>query len=389
MSSENKYKILTICSWYPNKLKPTLGNFVQKHAEVIATQNETIALAIFPDEKLKEHEITDTQKGSLREIIVYYPKKSKGFKLFRLAQNFFSHRKAFKIAYKRVLEHYGKPDLVHLNIVYPLGIWAVWLKWRYKIPFVITENSSGFHVTSEHAYPKHILMLCKIILRNAYYILPVSDNLKKNLQRLSPKGNYDIICNVVDEKLFTKNANSTFDQKRLIHISTGVDEIKNVSGMVRVMRELKNRQIAVALDIVSDGDIAYAKRLSEELDLNDTVFFHSTKTTAEIANMIEERDALLMFSNYENFPCVIAESMMCGKPIIATSVNGIPEHVTSFNGVLVEARDEHALMLAISDFVFGKLSFDASEIRQYAEENFGYQSVGLKFLEVYRKVLHP
>ena len=236
MVLKKKYKILTICSWYPNVLKPTLGNFVQKHAEVIATQNETIALAIFPDEHLDKHKISDEIRGNLRELVVYYPKKTKGIKFVRLFKNFLAHRKAFKLAYQRVKDQFGKPDLVHLNIVFPLGIWALWLKWRYRIPYVITEHSSGFHVSSEHAYPKRILFLCKIILKRARFILPVSHNLKENLQRLAPKVKYEIICNVVDEQLFSVGTNAIGNPKRLIHISTGVDEIKNLSGMIRVLK---------------------------------------------------------------------------------------------------------------------------------------------------------
>jgi len=41
----------------------------------------------------------------------------------------------------------------------------------------------------------------------------------------------------------------------------------------------------------------------------------------------------------------------------------------------------------IEDFLKGELNFDAKEIRAYALEHFGYQSVGHKFLKVYESVL--
>ncbi len=383
---DRKFKVLNICSWYPNDFKPTLGNFVQKHAEAISLFNEVVTLSIFPDVTSNDHRLVVNTKAQLTEIIVYYPKKSLGFP-FNKFLNFLAHRKAFKLGFNSVKEKIGFPEIVHLNIVYPLGIWAYWLKKRYGIPYVVTENSSGFHVNSDHAYPKPVMKLCQLVLRNADYLLPVSKNLKENLKILSPSSQFEIISNVVDEKLFVSKEIQNEEFKRLIHISTGIDEIKNLSGMLGVMNELKNQNVNVTLDIVSDGDIDYAKELSSEMNIDSHVTFHSTKTTIEVAEMIQNSDALLMFSNYENFPCVIAEAMMCGKPVISSNVNGIPEHVHQFNGILVNPRDEKALESAIRSFVKNELNFNSKEIREYAMDNFSYTEVGRKFSEIYAKVL--
>ena len=387
LDKEKKLKVLTLCSWYPNDLNPTLGNFVQKHEDTIALQNRAVSLAIFPSTIDTSVRLVHTTRKGLDEIIVYYPKQERGFVLLRKVKNFFSHRRAFKSGYNKVLELMGKPDVVHLNIVYPLGIWALWLKWKFKIPYVITENSSGFHVDTQHAYPKPILRLCRIVLKNASVLMPVSKNLKTSLQKLSGTNSFEIICNVVDENLFKAPIKESTSKSRFIHISTGIDSIKNLSGMIRVINGLSLSNPDVHLDIVSDGDIEYAKVLHEELGNGKCVDFHSTKTTFEIAQMISSNDALLMFSNYENFPCVIAEAMMSGKPVISSNVNGIPEHVHKENGILVEPRDEEALFNAIQAFLSGEVNFDPIQIRSYALEHFSYSQVGEKFTHTYRSIL--
>ena len=217
--------------------------------------------------------------------------------------------------------------------------------------------------------------------------MPVSKNLKTSLQKLSGRNSFEIICNVVDENLFKAAKKENSKKSRFIHISTGIDSIKNLSGMIRVVNELSFSNHVVHLDIVSDGDIEYAKALHAELGNDKCVNFHSTKTTEEIALMIASSDALLMFSNYENFPCVIAESMMSGKPVISSNVNGIPEHVHKENGILVEPRDEDALGKAIKTFLNGEVNFDPIEIRAYALEHFSYQRVGEKFTAIYQSIL--
>jgi glycosyltransferase involved in cell wall biosynthesis len=363
-----------------------LGNFVQKHAEAVSQYNETVVLAVFPSTSITKAEITESKRSNLSEIIVYYPKASNGIKLFRLIKNFRAHRKAFNTGYKLVKEKIGTPEIVHLNVTYPLGIWALWLKWRKKIPYVISEHSSGFHILSNHSYPKNILILCKLILRNSAVLLPVSENLKNNLKLLSPKSRFSIIPNVVDEHLFIPKASENTNYVKLIHISTGVDEIKNLSGIIRVFEKIKQANLSVTLDIVSDGDTKYAEHLTKSLELKNVVLFHSTKTTSEIAQMIQESDGLLLFSNYENFPCVIAESLMCGKPVISSDVNGIPEHVNSLNGILVKPKDEIALFEAIKRFIVIKNDFDSTEIRRYALEHFSYAEVGEKFSQIYDQV---
>ena len=156
--------------------------------------------------------------------------------------------------------------------------------------------------------------------------------------------------------------------------------------MIRVFEKIKQANLSVTLDIVSDGDTKYAEDLTNSFDLKNVVLFHSTKTTSEIAQMIQESDGLLLFSNYENFPCVIAESLMCGKPVISSDVNGIPEHVNSLNGILVKPKDEIALFEAIKRFIVIKNDFDSTEIRRYALEHFSYAEVGKKFSQIYDQV---
>ena len=74
MSHKGK-KVLFLCSWYPNRKNPTLGNFVQKHAEAVSLLNEVVVLAIVADDTILSIEIVENKRGALNEILIYYPKK--------------------------------------------------------------------------------------------------------------------------------------------------------------------------------------------------------------------------------------------------------------------------------------------------------------------------
>ena len=384
----NRLKILSICSWYPNDFNSTLGNFVKKHAEAISRYNDVVCLAVFSSLVDSDIRLTETVGESFSEIVVYYPKTQTKFRLWNLIKNYFTHRKAFIKGYKAAQTIIGKPDLIHLNITYPLGIWALYLKLTQKIPYVVTENATGLHVGTDHSYPKTILFLCKIILKRASILLPVSADLKSYMKKLSPNSNFALISNVVDETIFHYHENSSVNQKKsFIHISTCLDIHKNISGMLYTINRIAKYRQDFDLKIVSDGEVEYAKELVQKFGLDGIVTFYPTMSTEQIADMISQSSALLLFSNYENFPCVIAETLMMGKPVISTNVNGIPEHVHTFNGVLVSKGDEQELEKAICTFLDDEIVFIPRDIHAYAFNHFSYHEVGKQFDDQYRAVL--
>jgi colanic acid/amylovoran biosynthesis glycosyltransferase len=57
--------------------------------------------------------------------------------------------------------------------------------------------------------------------------------------------------------------------------------------------------------------------------------------------------ALILPSLAEGLPLVVIEAMACGRPVIATCINGVPELVTPAEGWLVPAGDAEALAEAI------------------------------------------
>ena len=387
-NSSDRLNILSLCSWYPNESKPTLGNFVKKHAEAASRYNNVVCLSIFPSLNDKDIRVVENRNATFSEIIVYYPKTQSKLGIWNAFRNFLSHRKAFKKGYNRTKAIIGKPDLVHLNITYPLGIWAVYLKRMKGIPYVVTENSTGLHVGSDHTYPKPVLFLCKMILKRASVLLPVSKDLKRFMKVLSPTSKFEIISNVVDEEVF-KYVDKPLDKDRktFLHISTALDVHKNISGMLSSISRISKYRKDFHLQIISDGEVDYAIKMVNELGIDDLVTFFSTMSSSQIAGMIEKSSALLLFSNYENFPCVIAESLMLGKPIISTDVNGIPEHVNSENGILVQKGNETQLEKAICAFLDEEFQFNSNEIHSYAFKHFSYQEVGKSFDKVYRQVL--
>lgn len=377
---------LFVSSWYPNRTKPTLGNFVQKHAESCALKNKVIVLAIFPDPSILNIEITEKIEGNLTEIIVYFPKNINANPILVKLQSIRNSKKAFHLACDLVVKKYGKPNIIHLNVIYPLGIWCLALKRKWSIPLVISEHSSGFH-PGVNGYSSLILKSCKRVLLSADHIMPVSQDLANRLLEYNAQVQCTIVPNVVNEAIFHPLA-STVESNKLVHISTAFEPAKNILGMIRAVHILALKKINFTFHIISDGDVKIPHELARELGLlNLQVFFYPTMTTQEIADFIRTCSALVLFSNFENFPCVIPEAFMSGIPVISTPVNGIPEYVDASNGIFISVGDESGLAEAMLNIINKDLVFSPIALQDYALDNFSYASVGDQFGTIYRSLV--
>jgi glycosyltransferase involved in cell wall biosynthesis len=91
----------------------------------------------------------------------------------------------------------------------------------------------------------------------------------------------------------------------------------------------------------------------------------------------------VLFSNEENLPCVLLESVSCGTPVISTRVGGISEWINESCGMLIEKGDEAALLNALNKTLDETNQFQAERMHQYIQETFSYQSISQKFNELY------
>ena len=382
MSNQGK-KVLFLCSWYPNRKNPTLGNFVQKHAEAASLLNEVVVLAIVSDETIHSIEIVENRRGEMNELLVYFPKKKAGFLSFSKLRSFLSYRKAFGM--KRVNQLVGPPDIVHLNVIYPLGYFALKFKKKTGTPFVISEHASGFQ-NGANSYSRTVIWMAKKVLNASDCVMPVSNDLGERLKKLASNITIKVIPNVVNEAVFIPSEEPDVTNK-FVHISNAFEPAKNLLGIIRTVKQLSSENANFSFHIISDGDVSKAHQLARELGvLNSFVFFYPTMTTQEIADFLKTCRAHVLFSNFENFPCVIPEAFMAGIPVIATAVNGIPEYVNESNGILIQAKDEAGLLAAFKSLIDSQ-PFQKEKLRAYAMEHFSYAAVGKSISDVYEKVL--
>jgi glycosyltransferase involved in cell wall biosynthesis len=128
-----------------------------------------------------------------------------------------------------------------------------------------------------------------------------------------------------------------------------VEPKKGLSILLQAMSELKRRlrKPPCQLLIVGDGPARETlEALRDRLELSEWVVF--TGTRRDIPRVLHAMDAFVLPSLYEGFGIAILEAMAAAKPVVATTVGGIPEFVVPGDtGLLVEPGHATALAEAI------------------------------------------
>ncbi len=381
MTSSRRH-IFFLSSWYPNRMQPTLGNFVQKHAEAVALYHTVTALHVTSDPGLKTvYELNESLIRGVNTFNVYF-KRSKN-PLTNALRYFTAHKKGFRV----IKEKFGVPALIHHNILYPAGIFALYLRRTKGLKYLVTENWTGYLPAHSHAYKGWFRKwLTKRIANKAALLTPVSENLSAAMHQHGFNAPHEVVYNVVDTRLFIprKNPRVTFT---FLHISTLVDDHKNITGILKAVLALSKQRSDFRFVIAGDGEVKPYEMLARTLGIEKLCEFGGEMSTAEVAERMQNADCFVLFSNYENLPCVMVEAMSAGLPVVASTVGGIPEHIQSWNGITVPPKDESALTLALQKILQEKDTFDANRIAAYASDQFSYEAVGKKFSAIYDKLL--
>lgn len=381
----NRIHSLFLSAWYPNRDDAMSGLFVRKHADAVSRFCKVTVLYVHADERISKLEIKYENYNAVHEVYVYYP-QGRGFlrKLIKPVQ----FAAAYLVGIRKVFARYGRPNIVHVNVLTRTALPALYLKLTRRIPYVVTEHWSRY-LPLRNAYHGTLRkwITSKIVSRASAF-LPVTFNLQQSmLKHRIFNSHAEVINNVVDDFFFEPTQKTIRSSKHILHISCFDDEPKNISGMLRVVAQLCNERSDFTMTLAGTGkDIEKIKSLATSLDITSRLHFTGELAPREIATLLHQADFLVLFSNHENAPVVISESLACGKPVVATRVGGIPEMINDTNGILVEAGDETCLKIALNYMLDHLNDYRAIELIESARKKYSYTNVGEAIFKIYKQV---
>lgn len=383
-------KALWIASWYPNRHSPFYGDFVQRMAEATSPYCSLAVLSVVEGDT--DRIAVEASSERFLEVLVYIPRGSRfsWFPPLAKATRAGRYIAGFWKGLKYVKKYFGKPDLLHLHVIFPAGLFVLLHYFLFRTPFLITEHWTGYRKASWGTLKWYQRWLGRVCTRLACYTMPVLPALAADMEALGFRGKYAVLPNVVDINLFKPLTNKPLKSKfRFIHISNMMDKFKNISGILDAVSELAQHRKDFELYLVGDGpDIEALKNKAKNLGLSQLVTFVGGVEHELVSREMQHAECLLLFSNYENLPCVILEAMAVGIPIIAAETGGIREWVKSGVGFVVEPGDKNALVAAMERTMDSRADFDPEFIRSVVIDKCSYEVVGKKIMGHYLQVLN-
>jgi glycosyltransferase involved in cell wall biosynthesis len=377
-------KILWLCSWYPGKTEPFNGDFIQRQAQAAALYNDIYVIHIYGDASgtIKRVEKEINHHDHLTEHIIYYPKSRGRFGRIRAGYRWLN---LFRHAIRHYISTQGQPDLVHVQVPMKAGLFGTWIKRKYEIPYLVTEHWGIYNPVAPDSYEKKGPAFKKYterIFSRASRAISPSAFLAQGVNQMVVKKEWTIIPNVVNTGFFNFPGIIARKLFRFIHVSNMVP-LKNPEGILRAFQGLMREFENVELVMVGDKDPSI-RLLAKELNLGEKVFSRGEIPYPEVAREMKLAHCLLLYSDIENSPCVIGESLCCGVPVIASRVGGIPELIDNSNGFLIAPGDPELLQGAMKKMILEYENFDRQRISREAAARFSYPVIGQQLDELYR-----
>lgn len=377
--------ILYLPSWFPNRQHPYPGDFIKRHAESASLYDRITVFYTAIDDKIKGPELVEEKLNeNLSICIYYYPSLKGGFSsIINGAKRFSALRKMYNKVFAR-----SAPDLVHVHVAYPAGLFALYLKKRKGIDYIISEHDGIYMPGYDdyHVPGKFEKKMVPVIYNNAKRVHTVSKSLANALVDLNLANSTPIVIpNVVDTKIFKQKEKERRNIFSFVHVSSLINQ-KNPEGMFTALSIVKKKRADFSLKIIGPAKEKF-KLLVKELSLEKEVNFMGEIPYTDVAKEIANSDAMIHFTRYETFGCVIAESLCSGVPVIVSDLDVTRELVTDkVDGLLVEENNVQDLADKILYFMESGFQINAKEVAEKNQRQFNYQRVGKMFNEMYNSL---
>ena len=287
-----------------------------------------------------------------------------------------------------------------------------------KKPVVITMHdewlyTGGCHYTSGCNQFKDHCKECPQLVSDPFYLVDHWFSRKKGLiNKLSPiivtpsiwlkekclessilKNLHCIhIPNAFDTKTFSPSVAVDKPNSNTVKIGFSAaainDQRKGLRTLLEALKQLLLSDSGTNVELILAGNVdADTNFILKKLTNISVEILGNLTSDTEVSDYLRSLDLFIVPSVEDNYPNVIVESLLCGTPVIASSVGGIPEQlIDNVNGLLFKALDAQDLFEKMRMFVTDA-SFRqrlSSFLVEKIAEIHSFESISARYLDVFR-----
>lgn len=290
-------------------------------------------------------------------------------------------------------------NIIHAHFAYPEGFAGLIAKRATKKPLIVTLH--GYDILAEPTVGYgsrldfRVNAIIKKVLREADAIVTASSATYSAASEAGcPSRKLFLIPNGVDIKRFSPYVNGSYvrdelglGDKPVIFTLRGHKPQYGIEYLIKaaplVLKEVPNAFFVIG----GDGPLFnYHLSLARKLGISENIIFTGRISRSKVVHYYAACNIFVIPSLIEAFGLVTVEAMACGKPVIGTSVGGIPDIINDgLNGCLVKPRDSENLadkiILLLENPRLIKKMGKAG--RKIAEENFSLERRMKRITELY------
>lgn len=289
--------------------------------------------------------------------------------------------------FRKLVNEWGKPEIIHAHVVLPAGWSALQLGKRYGIPVVLTEHSSPF---SMHLGTELSRQLVRETLTQVDQVIAISPALSEELTAFEPGVKIKVVGESVRTDFFVRANNHAIERRptKRFFVAARLAEQKGLPHLIKAVELLARRGMnSFELVIGGDGpDRMELQNLTKALGVADRCQFIGPLDREQVRKGMQDCDVFVLPSLHETFGVVVGEAMACGKPVIVTRCGGPEFVVTAETGLLVDVANPDALADAMAEFILNQVSFDPATVRASVVNRFGAEAFVQNVTAVYNEL---
>jgi glycosyltransferase involved in cell wall biosynthesis len=370
-----------------------LGIFVKRKAEAMTKLCNVALIYVVDDGSLKDktYDLESSTENNVFTVRVYFKKSSS--KIANLIFYNIRYLKSYYLGWKEVKLKWGKPDLIHANVIDRSGYVALLFKLFKGISYVITEHSTPDidflrGITNQTKIPLRFLK--NIVIKNCSFLNVDSHPSLEYLRKAGFEGKLGVIPNIVelDEKFLSlTQPTAPKEKKSAVHISI-LNKRKNVADIIRATAYIHNdlKRTDFTLNIIGEGsEKENLTKLADEFGvLNKCVFFHGLVSEERKLELLTNSGFHILNSDDEGFSVVTAEAILYGIPVIATKCGGPEDFVNGTTGILIERKNLEELKKAILFMLDNSWKYDKTKLHEFGKSMFSPEVISAKTYEAYK-----
>ena len=354
MSSRRKLRVLAVTNLFPSNIDPGHAPFNRRQFAALAQFADLEVVGVVPWRfgpasgrgLLREERI-----DSLRVVHRRYPSilglPSLNATLMLLA--------LLPGLRKQLREH--RYDVLLASYAYPDGCAAVLLGRILGVPVVVKCHGSDLNRVTDHRLVK---LQLKHVLPRARAVVVVSRHLGDRALHLGvPADRLHVVYNGIDHERFRpadkldarQRLSLPLDREIVLYVGH-LEQHKGVRDLLQALPLIRKARPRVLAVFLGRGPLAREVREMAASPLSGArdILASDAVPHNEVPLWMAAADVVCLPSWTEGMPNVIREAHACGRPVVATTVGGIPEAVASTElGILVPPRQPAALAAGLAE----------------------------------------